>query len=428
MTFVSAAAVLPLVAVALGPQPRPLPRLLIADRTSDRIWILVDANDNGTFDAVETREWFDWQNADGTTPPGTPATIAVRRDGLTAVGDSDSLVRGVLLLRDRTENGNALDAGESVLAAGPDNLSGVGLGFPGGAAFDAGGYLYVANASNAFGLDAIYRLRDLDGDGTFQGVGEIAEFVGAPAFGSSSGGSFNPQEIIFIGDVGYMRNSGANFHGVYRFRDLDANGRADDPGEFGPFWDMSAQNQSGVLPTTGLVIEPDLARPGAMYVTLNVGGEDQIVRLADLTGDGTAHQPGEAVVVYANGDSGFGISDLASLPDGRLLVSDTSSDQVFVLEDLDGDGLFTGEGESRIVYEGSPAGVDVRQIAVIPCPGDWNLDLVVNSADISAFLAGWLDAVTGQNLAADINADGATNSADISAFLSTWLIGVQGGC
>ncbi len=62
------------------------------------------------------------------------------------------------------------------------------------------------------------------------------------------------------------------------------------------------------------------------------------------------------------------------------------------------------------------------------CPVDWNADEMVNSSDISAFLAGWLDSLQNGTLDADFNQDQTVNSSDISAFLTEWLNAVQNGC
>lgn len=53
-------------------------------------------------------------------------------------------------------------------------------------------------------------------------------------------------------------------------------------------------------------------------------------------------------------------------------------------------------------------------------PGDWDFNSVVNSTDISAFLADWIDSA-GQNSEGDFNLDGTVNSADISSFLASWV-------
>jgi len=70
---------------------------------------------------------------------------------------------------------------------------------------------------------------------------------------------------------------------------------------------------------------------------------------------------------------------------------------------------------------GGPDGV----LDMCQCQGNFNRDGAVNSTDISAMLAGWLDAVNNGNTNADINCSGSTNSTDISAFLTIWLAQVQ---
>ncbi len=78
---------------------------------------------------------------------------------------------------------------------------------------------------------------------------------------------------------------------------------------------------------------------------------------------------------------------------------------------------------------GAAGGSAVMSIASgTACPADWNEDGSVNSNDISAFLATWLDSVQAGSLAADFSGDGAVNSNDISAFLAAWLSAVQNGC
>ncbi len=62
------------------------------------------------------------------------------------------------------------------------------------------------------------------------------------------------------------------------------------------------------------------------------------------------------------------------------------------------------------------------------CAADFNGDNVVNSTDVSAFLAQWLVDVSQGVGVTDINRDGVVNSADISAFLTVWLAGVNGEC
>lgn len=54
-------------------------------------------------------------------------------------------------------------------------------------------------------------------------------------------------------------------------------------------------------------------------------------------------------------------------------------------------------------------------------PGDWDLDGVLDSADISAFLSAWIATIGTPNSDADYNLDGVVNSGDISSFMVAWL-------
>jgi hypothetical protein len=74
--------------------------------------------------------------------------------------------------------------------------------------------------------------------------------------------------------------------------------------------------------------------------------------------------------------------------------------------------------------------LDHSQVFVefLGCRADWNLDGVINSTDISAFLTSWLASLQNGDLAADYNNDGQVNSTDISAFLTGWLQAISGNC
>jgi hypothetical protein len=80
------------------------------------------------------------------------------------------------------------------------------------------------------------------------------------------------------------------------------------------------------------------------------------------------------------------------------------------------------------------AGLDAFRVRVVSCDEeagcdtDWNYDLLVNSADISAFLTAWLTSLEQGTMEADFNGDAAVNSSDISAFLSEWLLELAEGC
>lgn len=391
---------------------------VLNDRTNDVIWRVVDLDTNGVIDDSEVFPYFTASNAPGTLPPQNPSTLAASPNGWVAMGDQ--INRLVYLLRDNNADGDADDPGESAVYADASNLSGASFAFPTGAAFGPGGHLYITNAGNSFGPDAVYRLIDLNNDGDCNDPGEINFFLGEGAFGPGNG-PFSPQEIVFLGDVGYLRNSSANLHGVWRFEDLDSNGAADDPGEFTVFFD--ATNKSGIVPAAGFPLEADLARPGSLYfLDIAPGAVDRLIRLTDLNADLDANDAGEAVVVYENASSGFSAIDLVCLADGRVLMTDASGDIVLVLEDLDQDGDFMDAGESSVWFANTTTVLgDARQMSPLgstALPGDTNQDGVVNFADLNRVLGDF--GMTGLALPGNVTPDAVVNFGDLNLLLANF--------
>src|SRR5262245_4624223 len=279
-------------------------QFLVADRDSKALFRAHDVDGNGVItDPGELHMWFDAANAPGTVGPNNPTALAISACGVTVMGDQGNQL--VYRLIDLNEDGDAQDLGESIVFADATNSAGISFAFPTGAAFDAQCVTYVVNAGNALGNDGIYRLIDLNGDGDAQdqvnGVHEVSVYVGEGAFGSGNG-PFSPQEIFFdSSSVGYLRNSSANLHGIYRFQDLNGNGRADEiikgQSEFTVFFDST--NASGVPISAGFPLAPDPVRPGAIYtLQLAAGGVDQLLRVADTNSDLDAQDAGEAVMVW----------------------------------------------------------------------------------------------------------------------------------
>ncbi|HYE03314.1 MAG TPA: GC-type dockerin domain-anchored protein [Phycisphaerales bacterium] len=97
--------------------------------------------------------------------------------------------------------------------------------------------------------------------------------------------------------------------------------------------------------------------------------------------------------------------DVPNIGGTAHLLADTQIDSVSFTADVTGSGSAPGQ----IVFK----------------PGDFNRDCVVNTADISAFLAAWFADLANGTHAADFNADGVTNTSDITAFLSAWFAGLN---
>ena len=401
-------------------------RLLLSDRARDSMWTLLDAN--GTWqipDPAGVVPYFTIANAQGTQRVDNINAFAVRASDGFVVG-GDQVTGFIYAWQDINGDGDAEDPCESRIYA---TLPIRSFAFPTGVAFDSQGRLYVCNAGNGFGDDIINRLTDLNADGDCDDAGEVTPYVADPFFGPGNG-PYSPQEICFFPggpggrDVLFLRNSSANLHGVYRFIDLNDNGRADDAGEFNTFF--SAANASGVTLSAGFTIEPDLARPGSLYfLQLATGGVDQLYRLTDLNLDGDAQDPGEAVLVFSTAEAGFTSVDAVSVPDGSVLITDNSGKRIIRLVDTDADGSFMSPGDGRTdVFVAASLVGDVRQLALMPepaCVGDYNRSGgTPDDADVAAFFADWNDAAC----RADVNGSGGTpDDADVAEFFARWNAG-----
>ncbi len=405
-------------------------RFLVNDRTRDAIYVLHDANGNDAIDIPgEVSVYFDGTNASGVLGPMNPSCLDIYPSGLVLMGDQQN--RNVYLLFDANNDGDAQDAGEAWIAVDATNLSGISFAFPTGAAFDVAGRPIVVNAGNGFGADGIYLLADANNDGDAQDAAEVQTLCGAGDFGPGNG-PYSPQEIVLRGATGYLHNSSTDLHGVVRFRDENNDGDADDAGEFVVWAD--AANASGIAISAGFALEPDAARPGALYFQQTLtGSNDQVLRMTDVNADGDAQDAGEIVAVYQTGEANFTMIDVVSLRSGDLLLTDNSGKLVYRLHDADDDGLFTSGGE-RSVYFANTGGImgDLRQMSALPVrrPGDLNCDGAVDNGDIDAFVQSLIDA-EGYAAAfpdcnvynADVNFDRRVDNADIDGFVQCILTG-----
>jgi hypothetical protein len=400
--------------------------VLVADRTAHKIWRLTDINNDGIISPNEVFVWFDETNAAGTPGISNPVAFATRRsDNLVIVGDQGT--HQYYALQDLNNDGNALGPGESRVILDSTNASGASTQTPTGIGFFPDGDILVCNSGTSTTPDAIYRLHDLDGDGRYQSAGEAAPWVvNWPGFGMGNSPYVPFETVVDSNNSGYVRSTGVD-NGIYRFIDLDGNGRADDPGEFSPFF--TSANASGITLSAGFALELDLQRPGAFYMLqVASGGVDQLIRVQDLNNNGNANDAGEATLVYSTGEANFASNDVLSLPGGDVLISDVTSGgkRIIRLHDINNDGLFTGPGERTDFFTaGAGPVLDTRQLALFPSPpfcgsADFNCDGSIGTdADIEAFfacLSGVCPPPPCLN-GPDFNGDGAIGTdADIEAF------------
>ncbi|HMN39970.1 MAG TPA: GC-type dockerin domain-anchored protein [Phycisphaerales bacterium] len=425
------------VACAAGPAQAGV-SLLVVDRTAGKLWRLTDLDNSNTIEPGEIFVWFDGTNAAGTPAFITPFAFAVRPiDNAVLVGDANSANRSLYLIKDADRSGSAMGMTESRVVLTGANASGATITAPSGVAFFPGfdpGYVNAGAGSNP---DAIYRLHEIVADGTYQDAGEVSPWVTNWATYGSGNTPFSPQEIVFdAAGVGYVRNSssGAPGHSVWRFRDANGNGRADDPGEMTLWFDNT--NAAGITMGAGFAMELDLARPRTIYTNhlLSLGGgvnRKQIVRLSDSNNDGNANGPNESVAVYSTDEAGLTIQDVVSLPNGDLYFTDVSSSpggkRIFRLHDLGADGLFLDPGErTEFLTQATAAAagiLDNRYLGwlrdISACAADFNNSGDLSVQDIFDFLNAWFNT----DPRADFNNVGGLNVQDIFDFLNAWFAG-----
>ena len=393
-------------------------QFVMPDRNNDAVYRLRDADHNGVLaNPGEVFLYFSAANTAGTIGPMNPTAQAVSVCRAVTLGDQG--VASVFLFKDANDDGDALDAGESIVFAGPGNASAISLAFPSGAAFDSQCRLYVVNAGNASGADGIYRLVDGNGDGDAMDAGEITPFVTDGPSGMGAGnGPYSPQEIFFDGnDVGYLHNSSTNLHGIFRFVDANASGRADDAGEFTPYF--TSANLSGVTVSAGFGMEPDRAHAGSMYFQQTATGAiDQVYRITDSNNDLDANDAGEALLVYENAATGFTGVDILSLTDGDVLVTDNSGITVARLHDGNRDGDFLDAGESYSMLGGPGTIVQSRQVDILPRAGDVDMDGFVAVNDLLAIITTW--GPSSGCTRSDIDCSGQIDVNDLLAIITHW--------
>ena len=214
---------------------------------------------------------------------------------------------------------------------------------------------FVAYVS-ALGSDSVIRFRSVNGDGRLDGPGDAAVFFG-PGNQSGFPGVGSAQCLLVLGPDDVLAGDGEGSGGftkrVYRMRDLDGDGTAMGPGEGSVFWDARLP-----LPGFPLADRPkeiffvpggQPAAPGGvppLYLadnnTINFNGDtpEAVWRLDDLDADGAIDtDQGEVTLFHelspAGSAFGFISEDFKFHPDGRLFfsnqVSSSNTGQVWIL-------------------------------------------------------------------------------------------------
>ncbi len=223
--------------------------------------------------------------------------------------------------------------------------------------------------------DTIWSCDDLDADGTYNGAGEVTAFyddsVGPLALTNNTDLIRDESGAIYVSDTSQ--------DSIFRFVDLDGDGNAHGAGEAVVWFDGTSGNPSGVELTSGRGMwrDPD----GVLWVAsanTGGGGNDAIVRLEDVNGDGDANDAGESLeyfVAAPGGSAGDSIPAAVTRgADGAIYYVETGATGVLAkgvyrLEDLDGSGTIDSNAEVTAFFlppalGGSPFHWDIGQDAL----------------------------------------------------------------
>jgi Ca2+-binding RTX toxin-like protein len=263
---------------------------------------------------------------------------------------ADQTDDAIYRLNDLNGDGDTADAGEQIIFFGPDNAS--GLATPTGSIFNvhqaSNGTVYATDGDT----DTVYRLRDLNKDGDADDVGESNVWF-SEAENAAGLTLPTPNGIAEGGDGAiYVVNAGVASRptdSIYRTEDLNGDGDANDEGEATVWLDLQAVNVSSSA--------FDLSFIGNVaYLTdTNGGTPDTVYRIEDVNGNGVI-DAGEATVFISDTESYGAPIDIANAAQGESILTYTwignESDppRIYRLTDLDGSGTIDDPAEAEEVW------------------------------------------------------------------------------
>jgi Ca2+-binding RTX toxin-like protein len=291
----------------------------------------------------------------------------------------DFTLEAVYLARDLNRDGDLRDPGE--LAVFFDGSNASGLTAPAGSVLDltyapGGDVLYGDNPT-----DSVYRLRDRNGDGDAQDAGEAKVWFSAA--GNAAGFAMPTANGISVGVDGavYIVNAGvASQPGdvIYRTLDRNRDGDAQDAGEANVWLDLQT-----LVPTSS-AFEISFTGEIAYVTDTNGAAPDAIYRAVDANRNGVVDR-GEVTTLIADGNA-LGVNvDFPHDSLGETIFSAEFSNpagnhRLYALNDRDGSGSIDANGEARLVWDAShlPDTYDVSTIAGIDAVADGSILLSAN--------------------------------------------------
>lgn len=289
---------------------------------------------------------------------------------------ADQTEDAVYVLTDRNADGDSADAGEITLFFNAANAS--GLTNPTANIFDvfqaSNGYVYAGDGDT----DTVYRLKDLNGDGDANDAGEANVWFSAAASGftmpTPNGIAEGPDGAIYIVNAG-VASQPADV--VYRTVDLNGDGDANDAGEATVWLNLQTLNSASSAFDISFI-------GNVAYVTdTNGGTPDTVYRIEDANGNGTI-DPGEATVFISETNSFGAPMDIANAAQGNSVLtytwigSESDPPRIYRLTDLNGSKTIDSADEAVEVWNWNflPEGFNASVGFSIASDGD---DIVLTS-------------------------------------------------
>jgi hypothetical protein len=342
---------------------------LVGDMTLDQIYLTRDLNGDGHADAVgESWVYFDATNASGLPDPTASVyTLFESISGYQFFGDGGA--DAVYRMRDLNGDWDAQDVGEAnVWFSTADNYHGFLLPSPQGLFQGSGGATYVVNAGTlTSGADAIYRTVDLNADGDANDENEATLWMDIARFLDVA-----PFQLSIMDDAAYFADT-VDADEIYRAYDVNGNGVID-AGEYNVFVTEGS---------FGVQVGGTVVNDGTSLFIAEASSSDpqKVFRLTDLNASNDIDDVSEVLEVWNEGLVPAGLElgstwALAIGPGGELLVGSAGADakdNIFRLVDLNGDGDFLDNRETIAWATGHGSGLFVDYARslyyIVPEPG-----------------------------------------------------------